>query len=146
LRERSGDIRLLATHFVPTFARRHAKQIPRIPDQVMEALEAHDWPGNVRELQNFIERSVIMTTGSELRAPIRELASRPLPTNSVRTLDDAARLHILTTLLTTNGVVGGRSGAAARLGLKRTTLIARMKKLGLSRIVEDAGLSAGANL
>jgi formate hydrogenlyase transcriptional activator len=145
LRERSGDIRLLATHFVPTFARRHGKQIPRIPDQVMEALEAHDWPGNVRELQNFIERSVIMTTGSELRAPIRELASRPLPTNSVRTLDDAARLHILTTLLTTNGVVGGRNGAAARLGLKRTTLIARMKKLGLSRIVEDAGLSADAN-
>jgi formate hydrogenlyase transcriptional activator len=112
----------------------------------MKALEAHNWPGNVRELQNFIERSVILTTGSELRAPIAELANRPLPTDSVRTPDDAARLHILTTLLTTNGVVGGRNGAAARLGLKRTTLIARMKKLGLSRIVEDAGLTAGANL
>jgi formate hydrogenlyase transcriptional activator len=143
LRERRGDIRLLATHFVRTFARRHGKALPETPDTAMKALETHDWPGNVRELQNFIERSVILTTGSELRAPIAELANRRLPTDSVRTLDDAARLHILNTLRRTNGVVGGRNGAAARLGLKRTTLIARMRKLGLSQATMPRGTACG---
>ena len=132
LRERDGDIRLLAAHFVDVFARRHGKAIARIPDDVMDALDAYAWPGNVRELQNFIERSVIMTTGSEFRAPIAELANQLLPTDGVRTLADADRAHIVATLRRTNGVVGGRNGAATRLGLKRTTLIARMKKLGMA--------------
>lgn len=137
LRDRRGDVRLLAAHFVRMFADRHRRSISDIPDDVMQALEAHEWPGNVRELQNFIERSVILTNGSELRAPIAELAKRRLPNTSVTTLDDAARLHILATLLHTDGIVGGRNGAAARLGLKRTTLIARMKKLGLSNVASQ---------
>src|SRR5262245_24148254 len=132
LRERDGDIRLLAAHFLEVFARRHGRAIARIPDDVMDALEAYEWPGNVRELQNFIERSVIMTTGSEFRAPIAELENQPLPTDGVTTLADADRAHIVATLRRTNGVVGGRNGAAARLGVKRTTLIARMRKLGMS--------------
>jgi formate hydrogenlyase transcriptional activator len=98
----------------------------------MDALDVYAWPGNIRELQNFIERSVIMTTGSELRAPIAELANQLMPTDGVTTLADADRAHIMATLRRTNGVVGGRNGAAARLGLKRTTLIARMRKLGVS--------------
>ena len=145
LRDRHGDVRLLAAHFVRTFARRHGKSISDIPGKVMEALEAHDWPGNVRELQNFIERSVILTTASELRAPIAQLANRQLPTDSVTTLDDAARLHILAALRRTNGVVGGRNGAAARLGLKRTTLIARMRKLGLSQASMQRGTMSRAD-
>jgi len=139
LRERDGDIRLLATHFLEVFARRHGKAIARIPDAVMDALDAYAWPGNVRELQNFIERSVIRTTGSEFRAPIAELANQLLPPDDVSTLADADRAHIMATLRHTNGVVGGRNGAAARLGLKRTTLIARMRKLGVSpaRVLAD---------
>jgi len=131
LRERDGDIRLLAAHFLEVFARRHGRSIAQIPDDVMDALEAYAWPGNVRELQNFIERSVIMTTGSEFRAPIAELANQPLPTNGVTTLADADRAHIVAALRHTRGVVGGRNGAAARLGMKRTTLISRMRKLGV---------------
>jgi len=132
LRQRNGDVRLLAAHFLDVFARRHGRAIARIPDDVMDALDAYDWPGNIRELQNFIERSVIMTTGSELRAPVAELAIRPLPTGGATTLADADRAHIVATLRRTKGVVGGRNGAAVRLGLKRTTLIARMRKLGVS--------------
>jgi formate hydrogenlyase transcriptional activator len=132
LRARGGDIRLLASHFLEVFARRHGRAIARIPDDVMDALEAYGWPGNVRELQNFIERSVIMTTGSDFRAPIAELANQVLPTDGVGTLADADRAHIMAALRHTKGVIGGRNGAAARLGLKRTTLIARMRKLGVS--------------
>src|SRR5262249_6073601 len=132
LRERDGDIPLLAAHFLDVFARRHGKAIARIPDDVLDALDAYAWPGNVRELQNFIERSVIMSTGSEFGARIAQLANPPLPTAGVSTLADADRAHIVATLRRTNGVVGGRNGAAARLGLKRTTLIARMRKLGVS--------------
>ena len=149
LRERDGDIGLLAAHFVETFARRHAKPIPRIPGHVMEALEAYNWPGNVRELQNFIERSIILTAGSELRAPIAELEeTEEIEEPSIdraTTLDDVVRSHILETLRRTNGVIGGRNGAAARLGMKRTTLLARMRKVGLSRghAHQDRMLSAG---
>src|SRR5215510_6199459 len=132
LRERGGDIRLLAAHFLEVFARRYGRAIAHIPDDVMDALDAYEWPGNVRELQNFIERCVIMTTGSQFRAPIAELVNQQLPTDGVRTLADADRAHIVAALQRTNGVIGGRNGAAARLGVKRTTLIARMKKLGVS--------------
>jgi formate hydrogenlyase transcriptional activator len=131
LRERDGDIPLLAAHFVRTFARRQGKSIGIIPDGVIKALEAYHWPGNIRELQNFIERSVILTTGAELRSPIAELTNQELQGACVRTLADADRAHIMATLRHTKGVVGGRNGAAARLGLKRTTLISRMRKLGL---------------
>jgi len=132
LRDRDGDIRLLADHFLEVFVRRYGRAIARIPDDVMDALLAYAWPGNVRELQNFVERCVVMTTGSEFRAPIAELVNQQLPTDGVRTLADADRAHIVAALQRTNGVIGGRNGAAARLGVKRTTLIARMKKLGVS--------------
>jgi formate hydrogenlyase transcriptional activator len=130
LRERRTDVPLLAAYFVRKFAERLGKPIPYIPDDVMKALTNHDWPGNIRELQNFIERAVIMTTGTVLQPRAAELRPQPAVT-SVRTLADAERAHIVETLRATNGVVGGRSGAAARLGLPRTTLLARMQRLGL---------------
>src|SRR5262245_55325671 len=133
LREREGDIRLLVAHFVRKFAERQGKSIDFIPDHAMRALERYTWPGNIRELQNFIERSVVLTRGTELQAPVAELMSLESPSGAPRTLADADRAHIITTLRETNWVVGGANGAAARLGLKRTTLIAKMRKLGLSR-------------
>jgi len=133
LRERPEDIPLLVAHFVRTFAERHGKAIEHIPRDVMIAIESHDWPGNIRELQNFIERSVVLTRGTELRAPVAELTSKKLPDTGIHTLADAERTHIKAILRETNWVVGGRNGAAARLGLNRTTLIARMRKLGISR-------------
>jgi formate hydrogenlyase transcriptional activator len=133
LRERREDIPLLVEYFVRDFARRHGKSIDHIPAQLLDVLSHHDWPGNIRELQNFIERSVIMTSGSVLHASITELAAQNVPSHSARTLADAERAHIKATLHETNWVVGGRAGAAARLGLPRTTLIARMHKLGISR-------------
>jgi formate hydrogenlyase transcriptional activator len=130
LRERRADIPLLVAHFVRKFAERLGKPIPRVPDDVMEALTDHDWPGNIRELQNFVERAVIMTTGTVLRLRLAELSPQPAATTG-RTLADAERAYIVETLRETNGVVGGKSGAAVRLGLPRTTLIARMQRLGL---------------
>jgi formate hydrogenlyase transcriptional activator len=132
LRERDGDIPLLARHFVRKFAERQDKAIDCIPEEVMEALESHHWPGNIRELQNFIERAVIMTTGAVLRPRVAELRMQTVATE-VRTLADAERAHILATLRETNGVIGGPGGAAARLGLPRTSLIARMQRLGLAK-------------
>jgi formate hydrogenlyase transcriptional activator len=133
LRERPGDIRLLLAHFLRTFAQRQGKLIEYVPDEVVTAIEKHNWPGNIRELQNFIERSVILTRGAELRAPIAELTKSELQADDVRTLEDANRAHIKATLRETNWVVGGLNGAAARLGMHRTTLISRMRKLGISR-------------
>ncbi len=133
LREREGDIPLLVGHFVRIFAERQRKSIERVPDDVMRALETYDWPGNIRELQNFIERSVILTKGVELRAPLAELTNQEMPDDIVCTLADADRAHILATLRKTNWIVGGRNGAAARLGLNRTTLLAKMRKLRISR-------------
>ncbi len=132
LREREGDISLLASHFVRKFAARQGKTIECIPEDVMEALESHDWPGNIRELQNYMERAVIMTTGAVLRPRLAELLMQPVSTE-VRTLADAERAHIVATLRETNWVVGGANGAAARLGLPRTSLIARMQRLGLAK-------------
>jgi formate hydrogenlyase transcriptional activator len=132
LREREQDIPLLVAYFVRKFAERVGKSIDCIPDDVMDALQHHHWPGNIRELQNFIERSLIMASGNVLRPRLEEL-NPPQSVPFVRTLADAERAHILATLRQTNGVVGGAAGAAARLGLPRTTLIAKMQKLGLSR-------------
>jgi formate hydrogenlyase transcriptional activator len=133
LRERRDDIPELVQHFVHAYASRHGKSIARIPDEVMTALVGYNWPGNIRELQNFIERSVILTSGVELGAPVAELVDRRRSIPGVNTLADAERAHIISTLRETNWVVGGRDGAAARLGVLRTTLIAKMRKLGISR-------------
>jgi formate hydrogenlyase transcriptional activator len=141
LRERAEDIPLFVAHFVRTFAERQGKSIEHIPGDVMTAIESYNWPGNIRELQNFIERSVVLTRGTELRAPVAELTSQKQPDTGTHTLADAERAHIIATLRETNWVVGGRSGAAARLDLNRTTLIAKMRKLGISR--ERAEQSAG---
>jgi formate hydrogenlyase transcriptional activator len=131
LREREDDIPLLVNHFVRKFSERQGKAIDCVPDEVMEVLKSHDWPGNIRELQNFIERAVIMTTGTVLRPRLSELQMQS-SSAEVRTMADAERAHIVATLRETNWVVGGPSGAAARLGLPRTSLIARMQRLGLS--------------
>ncbi len=133
LRERGDDIPLLIEHFVEKFARRQGKSIQCIPDDVMAALTRYRWPGNIRELQNVIERSVILSRGAELRAPIAELTKPESPDDDIRTLEDANRAHIKATLRETNWAVGGPNGAAARLGMHRTTLIAMMARLGISR-------------
>ncbi len=135
LRERKDDISSLVEHFVQRFSRQMGKSIDQVPDGVMEIIRSHHWPGNIRELQNFIERSVIMTSGRVLSPRMTELKTLIQATVSAptQTLSDAERAHILGILREANWVVGGRDGAAARLGLPRTTLISRMQKLGISR-------------
>jgi formate hydrogenlyase transcriptional activator len=135
LRERVADIPLFVEHFVKLFADRNGKLIHSIPTEVMEAFKRYYWPGNVRELQNCIERAVIMTAGSVLCLPAGALrsTSRHHTVPSPRTLDDAQRDHIVRILNEVGWVIGGRRGAAVRLGLARTTLIARMHKLGIAR-------------
>jgi formate hydrogenlyase transcriptional activator len=136
LRRRPEDIPMLAAHFVRSFANRMCKQIPKISNDGMDALIRYPWPGNVRELQNVIERAVILTQGDVLCLPVLPF-SMPTWTEPV-TLAEAERDHILKALDSTNWVVGGTNGAAARLGLKRTTLMDMMRRLGLSReIVRD---------
>src|SRR6267142_1612023 len=132
LRERASDIPLLFDHFLQTIGGRYGKSMGHVSGDVMAAIMRHAWPGNIRELQNFIERSVILTKGRELRAPIAELTNQETHDGVVRTLNDAHRALIIKTLRQTNWVVGGPNGAAARLGLKRTTLITKMGRLGIS--------------
>jgi formate hydrogenlyase transcriptional activator len=136
LRERKEDIAPLVEHFVLRFSQKLGKNINEVPDDVMEILGNHHWPGNIRELQNFIERSVIMTSGTVLTPRIAELKNlaNAVSTEPPHTLFGAERALILGTLKRTNWVIGGRDGAAARLGLPRTTLISRMERLGISRI------------
>src|SRR4029077_5911658 len=136
LRERVSDIPLLINHFLRTIGDRYGKKIDHISDNIMAAIMSHDWPGNNRELQNFIERSVILTNGRELRAPIAELTNPETHDGVVRTLNDAHRALIIKTLRQTNWVVGGPNGAAQKLGLKRTTLITKMRRLGISIEIE----------
>jgi len=141
LRERTEDIPLLIAHFVRWFSERLGKKVEEIPDEFIATLKHHSWPGNVRELQNVIERAVVVTTGPTLRLPEPEHRSdRPAP--SSRTLAQVERHHIVATLHATNGVLGGWDGAAARLGLSRTTLISRMQRLGISAA---SGLRRSAN-
>lgn len=158
LRERAEDIPPLVRHFTQRFARRMGRRIETIPSTVMESLTGYPWPGNIRELQNVIERAVILSPGSSLRVPLSDLESRepksevssqkldithpqpegvpisglPSPTSSL-TLADAEREHILGALRETNWVVGGPKGAAARLGMKRSMLYWKIKKLGIAR-------------
>ncbi len=136
LRERVEDIPVLVRHFVQKFAARMKKRIESVPTDAMRALQAYGWPGNVRELENFVERAVILSSGSELFVPAAELKRPALPpSGSAATLEEAERDHILKALRETNWVIGGSSGAAARLGMKRTTLQSKMQKLGIARPV-----------
>jgi len=130
LRDRPEDIGLLVHHFTEDYAARMHRPIKAISEDFMAAMVRHPWPGNVRELQNFIERSVILSTGAVLTGSLPELTGT-LKLSGAATLEEAVRSHILQTLQQTEGVVGGRDGAAARLGLARTTLIAKMKRLGI---------------
>jgi formate hydrogenlyase transcriptional activator len=135
LRERREDIPLLVRYFVQRLAQRMKKPIQTIPTETMTALVNWDWPGNVRELENFLERSVILSNGSVLKAPLAELTNLSEEGHSRRdaSLHTAERDHILRVLRETGGVISGTRGAAARLGLKRTTLQSKMQKLGISR-------------
>jgi formate hydrogenlyase transcriptional activator len=134
LRDRPEDIPLLVRHFVKLFSIRMCKQIDDIPDDVMAALTKYKWPGNIRELENFIERCVILSAGSKLYAPVQKLKSAPKSEACEPiTLADAERDHIRKTLHRTNGILAGPNGAAAQLGVKRTTLYYRMEKLGIPR-------------
>ena len=134
LRERVEDISVLARHFAQKFAMRMKKRIETIPAEAMKTMQAYPWPGNVRELGNFIERAVILSTGSDLVVPLSELKSPTTPSHdSVVTLEEAERKHILQVLRDSRWTLGGPGGAAARLGMKRTTLHSKMRKLGIVR-------------
>ena len=138
LRERRGDIPALVEHFVEIYSRRMDKKIEHIAPETMSALTSHPWPGNIRELQNFIERSVIVTSGNVLQPPIGSLQScAGAESLGAVTLEDAEREHIRKILEQTRWVVAGPNGAAARLGIKRSTLYFRMQKLGISRANRD---------
>jgi formate hydrogenlyase transcriptional activator len=138
LRERREDIPLLVRYFTQKYARRMNRPIETIPSEAMEALTNWNWPGNVRELENLMERAVILTRGSVLHVPLAELrnggeTAAPAMTGTLSTLEEAEREHVLRALRESKWVVGGPAGAAARLGLKRTTLQSRMQKLGITR-------------
>jgi formate hydrogenlyase transcriptional activator len=138
LRERREDIPALVEHFVEIYARRMDKQIEHISPETMSALVSYQWAGNIRELQNFIERSVILTSGNVLCPPLSGLKSAvEVESVGAITLEDAEREHIRKTLEHTRWVVAGPNGAAARLGIKRSTLYFRMQKLGISRSNKD---------
>jgi len=135
LRERTDDIPLLVRHLVGHHAARLGRRIDSIPADVMEMLVSHPWPGNVRELQHVIQRAVILSYGESLQLPPLEAPVKTVRTTSAphgATLADAAREHIVEVLRETNGIVAGPRGAAARLGLKRTTLLSKMEKLGIT--------------
>jgi formate hydrogenlyase transcriptional activator len=151
LRERREDIPLLVRYFVQHFSRRQNKIVQYVPADAMDALVNYAWPGNVRELENFIERAVLLSPGKELRVATSELrasatdvdnstasAAMGAPvstTSSITTLEEAERQHILRALRQTEWRIAGAKGAAAVLGMKRTTLQARMRKLGIRRPV-----------
>jgi formate hydrogenlyase transcriptional activator len=138
LRARGEDIPALVQHYVEIYARRMGKQIEHIPPETMAALSSYQWPGNIRELQNFIERSVILTSGNVLDPPLASLRTLAAADSlGPITLEDAERDHIRKTLEQTGWVVAGPNGAAARLGIKRSTLYFRMQKLGISRDKRD---------
>jgi len=134
LRERAEDIPEMVRHFAGEFAARMGRTIEVIPEDAMRILQRHEWPGNIRELQNLIERAVILSTGPVLRVSPGELTGvgHPPAASAPRTLAEAEREHILEVLGETSGVIGGRAGAAVRLGLKRSTLYSRMQKLGIN--------------
>ena len=143
LRQRREDIPLLVNYFVSRLSRRMQKRIQTISKQAMEAMTKADWPGNVRELENFIERAVIFTQGSELNVPMEDLkrasarqAAPTASTTSSSTFEEAERQAILDALAAASGRISGKGGAAERLGLKRTTLQNKMRKLGIARTTQ----------
>jgi formate hydrogenlyase transcriptional activator len=138
LRARREDIPALVEHFVEIYARRMNKQIDHISPETMSELRSYAWPGNIRELQNFIERSVILTSGNVLESPLASLRNAAEAESlGPTTMEDAEREHIRKILEQTRWVVAGPNGAAARLGIKRSTLYFRMQKLGISRTNRD---------
>jgi formate hydrogenlyase transcriptional activator len=149
LRDRREDIPALVTHFVKMFSRRMRKQVDNIPPETMAAFQWYSWPGNIRELQNLVERAVILSRGGALPNPLHTVQTEltiPSPhrtrtLHSSRTWEDADRTLILETLEQAGWIVGGPGGAAARLKLKRTTLLAKMRRLGISRPTPQEGTS-----
>jgi formate hydrogenlyase transcriptional activator len=136
LRERPEDIPLLVNFFAQKYTQRMRKPIDRIPTETMAALIGYSWPGNIRELQNLVERAVTLSRGSVLDVPIAELkqpGKLAADFNGASTLEAVEREHILRVLQDSHWVIGGPAGAAARLGLKRTTLNNRIRKLGITR-------------
>ena len=144
LRDRREDLPLLVRHFVQKYGHRMNKRIDTIPAAAIDVISEYHWPGNVRELENFIERAVILSGSSELRPPLAELVNgkKTSPVISAYTLKDAERQHILRVLKETEWVISGPAGAAARLGMKRTTLHSLMKRLGINR---NRGMTARTN-
>jgi transcriptional regulator with GAF, ATPase, and Fis domain len=143
LRDRREDIAPLVEHYVELFCHRMGKSIDTIPQEFVDACKAYPWPGNIRELQNVIERAVILSNGDSLPNLLRPTRSPLLvgfPPST--TLKESERILILGALEATGWLVGGPYGAAARLGMKRTTLIARMKKHGIFRSTEDGNIDA----
>ena len=136
LRDRREDVPMLIRHFVEKCAIRLHKRIDVIPDEVVQAMMRWRWPGNIRELENFIERSVILSEGNRLSPTLEELRDEILqqPSESDGTLRDKEREHIIEILRQTRGALSGPAGAAARLGLKRTTLQYKMQRLGINRL------------
>jgi len=147
LRERREDIPALVTHFVKLFSRRMEKQVDSIPPETMSAFQWYSWPGNIRELQNLVERAVILSQGGLLPNPLHKKQTgfmipslhRTRTFHSSMTLEDSDRTLILETLEQAGWIVGGLRGAAAKLGLKRTTLLAKMRRLGISRPILQEG-------
>src|ERR1700720_4123758 len=135
LRDRREDIPLLVRYFANKYARRMGKQIESIPNETMDALSRYSWPGNIRELQNLMERAALLSNGPSLRVPLAEILSESGlgPASGENALEQAEREQIVRALRESNWVVGGARGAAARLGLKRTSLAYKMQKLGISR-------------
>ena len=135
LRERRDDIPLLVRYFANKYARRMGKQIESIPNETMDALSRYSWPGNIRELQNLMERAALLSAGPSLRVPLADILN-DLSSGAAtggNALEQAEREQIIRALRDTNWVVGGAQGAAARLGLKRTSLAYKMQKLGISQ-------------
>jgi formate hydrogenlyase transcriptional activator len=148
LRERREDIPALVTHFVKLFSHRMGKQVESVSPETMSAFQWHSWPGNIRELQNLVERAVILSRDGVLLNPLhkkqKELMIPPHHTrtfHSSMTLEDSDRTLILEALEQASWIVGGPRGAAAKLGLKRTTLLAKMRRLGISRPISEEGTS-----
>jgi len=150
LRERREDIPALVTHFLKMFSRRMGKQVESIPPQTMAAFQWYSWPGNIRELQNLVERAVILSRDGVLPNPLHKKQTeliipslhhtRTFPPSM--TLEDSDRALIVETLKQAGWIVGGPHGAAAKLGLKRTTLLGKMRSLGISRPFHQEGINA----
>jgi len=147
LRQRREDIPALVTHFVKIFSRRMGKQVDSIPPETMAAFQGYSWPGNIRELQNLVERAVIVSRDGMLPNPLHKKQTEPMVPSlhhsrtfpSSMTLEDSDRALIVETLEHASWVVGGPLGAAAKLGLKRTTLLAKMRRLDISRPIDQEG-------